>query len=132
MEITVANTAPVLEQDAQLERSGGGAHEFLLVDAKQAVKRTDGRNRGFADAYRADLFGLDQHHVEDAVELVSQCGCRHPSCGATSRDHDPANLFHGDDLLTTSAGSAIEFVDQHGPDLPSPGVVDKTQDSAGL
>ena len=92
VDVAIADLCPVLEQNAELERRGGGAHEFLLVDSQQLVEGAHRRNRRFADADSADLFRLHQCDIQQAAELPRK-GCRrHPTRGAAARDHDLADI----------------------------------------
>ena len=90
MNVALADLAPVLEGDAELERGGGGAHELLLVDAEQAMKYADRRDRRLTDSDGADLIRLDQHDVEDSMELVRHRRGGEPAGGAAAGDHQPA------------------------------------------
>jgi len=93
VDVGMAEARPVFEFDAQLERRLGLAHEIVLVDAERAVEDAQLRDRGFADADRADFFGLNQADFAILVlqEAPQRCG-RHPAGGAPANNHDPAQF----------------------------------------
>jgi hypothetical protein len=91
MEVVLADVAPVLELDAELEGGLRGGHELLLVDAQQLVVGEQRRDGGLADADGADLVGLDEPDVERLAEHLGQQGGDHPAGGAAPGDDDAAD-----------------------------------------
>jgi len=93
VEEAVADVAPVLELDAQLERGLGLADKVDLVQAQRGVVVAYGRQGGFADAHRADLRRFDQHHLAALAQPLHQRRRGHPACRAAADDHDLAYGF---------------------------------------
>jgi hypothetical protein len=100
VDVAVSLHAPVLEQDAELERRRGGAHEFLLVDTEQLMEVPDRRDGRFTHAHGADLLRLHERDVQDAIELLRQRGGRDPPRRTATGDDDAADL-----LVVQDAGS---------------------------
>src|SRR5258708_14748163 len=57
--VRIAETAPVDELNAQFERRLGLADEVVFIDVERLIELPDLRNRGFADANRADFVGFE-------------------------------------------------------------------------
>ena len=93
VDVLVAYCAPVFELDAQLERRLRGAHEILLVDPEQLVKRAEQRDRGLADADGTDLIRLDERDIEILAQQLAERGCGHPAGRAAADDHDLADVL---------------------------------------
>jgi hypothetical protein len=89
VEVAIAQTAPVVKLDAQLERTLRGADEVVLVDSQRFVERADRRDGGLADADRADVVALDQGDPAAGLERIRQRSGSHPP-GSTSPDDDDA------------------------------------------
>ena len=60
MEIALCRPGPADEVDPELVGGLGFAEKFRLVDAELEIEFEDRRDRAFADADRADRFGLDE------------------------------------------------------------------------
>ena len=90
--VRVAETAPVDELNAQFERGLGLTDELVFVDVERLIELPDLRNRGFADANRADFVGFDQADAEIAEQHLGHGGRGHPS-GRAAADDD--NVLYG-------------------------------------
>src|SRR5579875_3424472 len=88
MDVAVADLAPVVELDAELERAIGFSDEFRLIDFQQAVEGREVRNGGLADADRANLLRFYQDDIDRATEGLGDRGGTHPSRGSTADDGD--------------------------------------------
>src|SRR5690606_357636 len=126
MNVVLADVAPVLERDAELERALDGHHEIPLVDLQELMQREVGRDRGLADAHGADLVRLDQGDVEGSAEEPPERGRGHPPGGTAPGDDDLVNLaVHPDpyrlSLLISSARSLRAAFSSSGARQPLPG-----------
>jgi hypothetical protein len=96
VEKAVAEVAPVLELDAELEARLRLADELRVVELERVVVVADGGQRGLADADSADLRRLDQDDlatrgvVAAAQQLAKRRGS-HPARRATADDDDAPN-----------------------------------------
>ena len=92
--VAVAQPRPVDKLDSQLEGGVGLPDEIGLVDTEEFVEQQDRRDRGLADAHRADRVGLDQGGL---VILrpgdLRQGGGSHPAGGAAPDDDDIADAL---------------------------------------
>jgi len=95
MDVALAGTAPVLERDRELEGTGDGTQEFLLVDLQETMEGSDRRHGGFAHPDRADLLGFHQGDVQPVAELVRQRAAGQPPRGTTAGDDDLADASWG-------------------------------------
>jgi hypothetical protein len=90
MDVAIADSRPVLEMDAELDRALRTLDEFGLIDAERLpVERADVRHAGLTHTYDSDFFGLDQANRGLLAEVRGQRRRGHPS-GAAAADHDHA------------------------------------------
>ncbi len=107
VDVFVADPAPVLEFDAELEGRLGAANEVVLIDAERAVERADLRNGRLADADRADRFRLHQFDVAIIVlQQLRQRGRRHPAGGPAADNEHFANSTIGHVVTFNQTGGA--------------------------
>ena len=64
----LADVLPAFKVDSQLEGGLGRGHESLFLDVEQTQVSDQRRDRGLADAHRADLLRFDQGDVEHLAE----------------------------------------------------------------
>src|SRR5262245_4104506 len=67
MEVSVSESRPIFELDAELEAALRGAHEFVFVDAEQCVEKLDRRHRSFANPHGSNLGRLNQLDAAAAI-----------------------------------------------------------------
>jgi hypothetical protein len=87
VDVAVADLAPVLERDAQLEGRLAGAHELGFVEIEQGVEGACGGDGRLPHPDGADLVGLDQGDVQQRPQLPRQGGGGHPAGRAAAGDH---------------------------------------------
>jgi hypothetical protein len=93
VDVILTDIAPVLETDAQLERSLGRGHERLLIDVQQSVERHQRRNGRLAHTDGGNFVRLDQGDVEVLAQRLGQRGGRHPACSSATGDDDAPDRF---------------------------------------
>jgi hypothetical protein len=95
MEEAVADVAPVLEFDAELEAGLGLADKVGAVQAQRVVVDADRGQGRLAHPDGADLGRFHQRHLAGlggvARQALGQRGRRHPAGGAAAHDDDPAD-----------------------------------------
>ena len=91
VQIALANMAPIVEFDAEFERAARFADKLSLIETEHAVQPSDLRNRGFANADRADGFRLDQRDLDGGAEHTGH-GCRSDPAHGPASDDD--NIFN--------------------------------------
>src|SRR3546814_13980277 len=77
MQVRIADPAPIIELDAELERALRRAQHLVLVQAKKCVDQPDLRNGRLADTDDANFLGLDQ---ADAHLQIGKATCRESVC----------------------------------------------------
>ena len=98
--IGVAGPQPIGELDAELEGAAGCADEGVLIQPERLIVEPKLRDRGLADADRADCLGFNQADAEPGFQETRQRGSGHPAGGAAAGDDDGDRwlLAHRDDL----------------------------------
>ena len=102
VEVVLADVAPVLEADAELERRLRGLDELLLLQVQDLVHEMQRRDGGLADADGGDLVGLDDTDAVAPAQHGGQGGGRHPAGGAAAHDDnglDQGCCLHGKSLI---------------------------------
>src|SRR5882724_5581511 len=88
MDITAPLPVPIDELDTELEGPLGTTDKVIFIETEQRVECADGRNGCLADAYCADLIGLDQRHRYTGIlDHSRERGSTHPT-GRTAADND--------------------------------------------
>src|SRR5258708_20217858 len=77
--VRIAEPAPVDELNAQFERGLGLTDEVVFIDLERLIELPDLRNRGFADANRADVVGFDQANAKIADHPLAHGAPGHPA-----------------------------------------------------
>lgn len=96
VDVGVADPAPVVELDAELEGALGAGDEIELVDAQQAsVELLHVRDAGLAHADDPDLLGFDQADGCLPAQVGGQRGRRHPARAASAHDDDGSDGVAG-------------------------------------
>ena len=96
MDVAVARAAPVDEFDAEFEGRLRRLHKLGFVEPEEVVEILHLRQRRFADADGADLFGFDEADAEArGVELGGTGRGAHPPCGPASDDYQIEPIPHG-------------------------------------
>src|SRR5580658_6302445 len=87
--VTVTGLIPVAKLYPQFERCPRLAHELRFVDPEHVVEDLDMRQRGLADADRADLVGFDPRHaVSFGAKWAPDAGGAHPPRRTPAHDDD--------------------------------------------
>src|SRR5690606_12165666 len=104
VDISITATRPVFEGDSKLDRAAGHAQKLALVEAKEPVKRENGREGSLTDSDGRNLFRLDQGDVEQGPQLLRQGGGGDPTGSATTGDDNLLDglRFHGAPFVVVS------------------------------
>src|SRR3984957_5371505 len=102
MPVSVADSTPILELDAELVSRLRLAHEIGFVDLEKAQQLDERRYRRLAYADGADVRRLN--HVDHAVPVrqrARQDAGRHPARRATADDGDAPDALVAGDVAST-------------------------------
>src|SRR6266542_2947921 len=92
MNVAIADAAPILEVDAELEGRASRRHEVGFIDSETLIEAADVRQRRFADSDDPDLLRLDEMNRAAGGQECAQPGGGHPA-GGPAADDDNANLW---------------------------------------
>ena len=88
--VGIAELAPVLEADRQLDGGLCLAEEISLVDPEDSIDLLDRRDRCLAHADDTDVVGLDEFDLDLPAKDFGQQRGRHPSCCTAAQYDDLA------------------------------------------
>jgi len=91
MQVRIADTAPIVELDAELECALRRAQHFVFIQTEKRIDQPDLWDGGLADTDDADLLGLDQADTQLLAHGLGEACRGHPAGGTATDDDDVAN-----------------------------------------